>query len=63
MTDDDLVVPTADLVEPDKAILVDVRDEETDLVNMAFNHDDGRTLLIDESAGVSKDVMVDFVDE
>src|SRR5829696_10305013 len=35
-----LVVPAADLVEPQKAVVVDVRDLQSDFVDVSLDHDD-----------------------
>ncbi len=40
LADQDLVVPTADVVEPEIPLLVDVGDQETDLVDVSLDDDD-----------------------
>src|SRR5215203_2209010 len=40
LPDKHLIVPAADLVEPQKAVVVDVRDLQSNFVDVSLDHDD-----------------------
>ena len=55
---EDLVVPAADRIEAEVAVIVDVGDHHADLVDVAGQHDARRRLGIDGGEGVAAHVRV-----
>jgi hypothetical protein len=49
LPDQHLVVPPADVVEPEKPLLVDVCDQQTDFVDVPFDDDDGTAFSLQAS--------------
>jgi hypothetical protein len=63
LPDDDLVIPAADLVEPDEPIIIDIGDKEPDLIDMSFDDDAGSRGITQPGIGVAEDIVIDVIGE
>ena len=63
LPDEHLVVPPADGIEAEEAVLVDVGDHHSDLVDVTGEHDAGSALRIDGREGVARGIGQHLVGE
>jgi hypothetical protein len=63
LADDDSIVPSANLIEPKEALIVDVGDHQPDLVDVTLDHDFRTSFVLHAGKGVAEHITKDLVGE
>ena len=63
LSDQYLGIPTADRIEPEVSLGIDVGDQQSDFVDVPFNHDNRRTLCLQPGVRIAEHIVGYFAGE